>query len=308
MTTHSGIQHPQLWSQRRAGVLLHPTSLPGAGRCGVLGEDARRFIDLIASAGFTVWQVLPLGPVDASRSPYLLTSVHAGNPELLDPGRSQAPTATESDAFYAANHRWLKPYALFMSLRERYDGRPWWEWPRDLREHDPRAITKALEALGEPLRRIIAEQAIFERQWRDLRKYAQARGVLIVGDLPFYVDHDSVEAWWHRGLFKLDASGQPNFVAGVPPDYFSEDGQRWGNPVYDWNNMRSDGFRWWCDRIANQLQRFDAIRIDHFRAFEARMNVPGTTAGNWRWRFDWADIPADFVQRYAALAALHHRR
>ena len=459
LTTDTEIQHPQHWSHRRAGVLLHPTSLPGPGRCGVLGDDARRFVDLIASAGFTVWQVLPIGPVDDSLSPYLLKSVNAGNPELLDPGQSHGPTATEFHEFYAANHRWVKPYALFMSLRERYDGLPWWEWPRNLRELDPQAIAGALEELREPIRQVLVVQAIFERQWSSLKEYAHERGILIVGDLPFYVDHDSVETWWHRGLFKLDAGGQPNFVAGVPPDYFSEDGQLWGNPVYDWNNMRSDGFRWWCNRIAKQLQRFDAIRIDHFRAFEAcweipadsptaregrwepvpgdellmtlqirfpvlplfaedlgtitpevralrdrfdlpgmlvlqfafdgspdnpylarnhkeravvytgthdndttlgwyhaldepmrntvrgslgdaddipaallraaygsvarlavlpmqdllglgseaRMNIPGTTAGNWRWRFDWADIPADFAERYATLAATHHR-
>ena len=285
------VQHPQLWSRRRVGVLSHLTSLPGPGRFGVLGEDARRFIDLIASAGFTAWQVLPIGPVDASLSPYLLKSVNAGNPDLIDPDQSRAPTSDEYHAFYDVNRLWVTPFALFMSLRERYDCAPWWDWPADLRDHEPDTIAAALEELRKPMQRIIAQQIIFERQWSDLQRYAHERGVLIVGDLPFYVDHDSVEVWWHRSLFKLDADGQPDVVAGVPPDYFSEDGQRWGNPVYDWNNMRADGFHWWCDRIAHQLCRFDAIRIDHFRALEACWEIPAgsPTARDGHWE----PVPGD---------------
>ena len=285
LTTGTEIQHPQHWSHRRAGVLLHPTSLPGPRHCGVLGDDARRFVDLIASSGFTVWQVLPIGPVDDDLSPYLLKSVNAGNPELLDPGQSHGPTATEFHEFYAANHRWVKPYALFMSLRERYDGLPWWEWPRNLRELDPQAIAGAIEELREPIRQVLVVQAIFERQWSSLKEYAHERGILIVGDLPFYVDHDSVETWWHRGFFKLDAGGQPNFVAGVPPDYFSEDGQRWGNPLYRWYDMSEDNYSWWTARLRMSFTQADIVRIDHFRGFDAYWEIPASeptaVIGKW---------------------------
>ena len=291
MTADTAIVQPQLWSRRRAGVLLHPTSLPGPGRFGVLGDDARRFVDLIAAAGFTVWQVLPLGPVDASLSPYLLKSVNAGNPDLIDPDQSQATTSPEFHAFYDIHRPWVTPYALFMSLRAQHDGAPWWEWPAGLREHDPQAMAAALTELREPMRQVINQQLLFERQWNDLKQYAHERGILIVGDLPFYVDQDSVEVWWHRGLFKLDAHGQPGVVAGVPPDYFSAEGQRWGNPVYDWNNMRSDGFRWWRDRIASQLHRFDAIRIDHFRALEACWEIPADSPTAHEGH--WESVPGD---------------
>jgi len=282
---------PGLWSHRRAGVLLHPTSLPGPNRCGVLGEDARRFIDLIAAAGFTVWQVLPLGPVDASRSPYLLKSVNAGNPELIDRARFSAPTPDGLRNFCDANRSWLNPYALFAALRQRYAGAPWWEWPTNLRDLDADALAAARAELREPMRGVIFEQYLFDHQWSDLRRYAQERGVQIVGDLPFYVDYDSVEVWWNRSLFKLDANDRPEVVAGVPPDYFSADGQRWGNPVYDWDAMRTDDFRWWRERIAYQLQRFDAIRIDHFRALESCWEIPADapTARDGT----WVPVPGD---------------
>jgi 4-alpha-glucanotransferase len=280
-----------LWSRRRAGVLLHLTSLPGSGASGVIGDDARRFVDLIAAAGFSVWQVLPLGPVDASRSPYLLKSVHAGNPELIDPARAHFPTRGEFRSFYDQNRSWLTPYALFVALRERFGARPWWQWPDGLWEHEPHATAAMLKDLRPVMRRVIVEQIVFERQWQDLKDYAHRRGVRIVGDLPFYVDHDSVEVWWHRKLFKLGLDGQPRFVAGVPPDYFSADGQRWGNPVYDWDAMRADEFDWWCRRIETQLRRFDALRIDHFRALQACWEIPAESPTAREGR--WAAVPGD---------------
>jgi len=291
LTTVNRIEDQQLWSRRRAGVLLHPTSLPGPESSGVFGADARRFIDLIAAAGFTVWQVLPVGPVDASRSPYLLKSANAGDPGLIDPAAANFPTNDEYHAFYDENRSWVTPYALFMALREQFDAAPWWEWPAGVRDHDPHAMATALEDLREPMRAVIVEQILFERQWNALKQYAHDRGVLIVGDLPFYVDHDSVEVWWHRNLFKLAADGQPDFVAGVPPDYFSADGQCWGNPVYDWNSMQREGFRWWCDRIEQQLRRFDAIRIDHFRALQACWEIPADSPTAREG--EWVPVPGD---------------
>lgn len=298
--------------RRRAGVLLHPTSLPG----GVLGEDARRFVDFLASAGFTVWQTLPLGPVDASLSPYQAKSAHAGSTALIDfaelAARGWLPDAMQGaglqarlecvyrnfrdsagagekaafDNFVQQNRAWLLPYSLFEHHRRASGGRPWWEWPAPIRDREPAALTAALAAGRDGLRTIAFEQYLFDRQWQRLRDYANSRGVNLFGDLPFYVDLDSVEAWWHRKLFRIDADGRPEAVAGVPPDYFNADGQLWGNPLYAWEAMRADGYRWWVDRIRAQLRCFDLLRIDHFRGLESYWEVPAgaTTAREGRWR------------------------
>jgi 4-alpha-glucanotransferase len=133
---------------------------------------------------------------------------------------------------------------------------------------------------------LLFEQYLFELQWTALKRYANTRGVLLFGDLPFYVDRNSVEVWWERGLFQLDARGEPLAVAGVPPDYFNEDGQLWGNPLYDWEEMERGGFRWWLRRLHAQLERFDVVRIDHFRALESYWEVRAGAAtareGQWR--------------------------
>jgi 4-alpha-glucanotransferase len=301
--------------RRRAGVLLHPTSLPGP-RGGVIGAEARRFVDFLANAGFTVWQTLPLGPVDASLSPYQMKSAHAGNPELidfddvvdhgwLDETMAGADLATRLRASYGAfreraapgektafdnfvqqSRAWLLPYALFEHHRRRFDRQPWWQWPEPIRQRDPAALTAALAKGRDDLRAIAFEQYLFDRQWQRLREYANTHGVYLFGDMPFYVDLDSVEVWWHRKLFRVAPQGRPEAVAGVPPDYFNADGQLWGNPLYDWDAMRAEGFRWWVDRVRGQLRWFDLLRLDHFRALESFWEVPGcaATARDGRWR------------------------
>ncbi|HHQ14688.1 MAG TPA: 4-alpha-glucanotransferase, partial [Chromatiales bacterium] len=224
----------EVLDRRRAGVLLHPGSLPGPFGSGVLGSEARRFVDLIAAAGFTVWQTLPLGPVDSTLSPYQLKSAFAGNPALIDERETGSLAATDSGsciAFVRRNRRWLLPYALFDALRARYQGVPWWAWPAPLRDREPAAVRHALSQERAAVRRTISTQFMFELQWRALRSYAADKGVSIFGDLPFYVDLDSADVWWHRSLFQLDTEGRPTAVAGVPPDYFSADGQLWGNPL-----------------------------------------------------------------------------
>lgn len=302
--------------RRRAGVLLHPTSLPGAGDSGVLGEDAQRFVDLIAEAGFTVWQTLPLGPVDHSRSPYQMKSAHAGHTGLVDPaplvryGWLQRPPPEAGDgewlaqawagfhaaadlserqaldAFVQSSRSWLLPYALFEHYRRRFSRAPWWEWPRELRDREPKALTRALGEARDELRGIAFGQYAFDQQWQRLREYANGKGVYLFGDLPFYVDLDSVEVWWNRRLFRVDAAGHPEAVAGVPPDYFNADGQLWGNPLYDWDAMQAAGFRWWVERARHQLRRFDLLRVDHFRALESFWEIPAAaaTARSGRWR------------------------
>jgi 4-alpha-glucanotransferase len=302
-----------LLAARRAGVLLHPTSLPGPDSRGTLGADARRFVDWLAAGGFSVWQTLPLGVTDAYGSPYGLRSAHAGDPRFIDgsslgglaevPARMDAsgaggaryasfaalatPAQKRSFAqFVRANRRWLLPYCLFEVFSARFGTAPWWQWPAPYRDRHPVALREGVAASRDSLRAHAFEQYLFALQWAALKRYANDRGVHLFGDLPFYVDRNSVDVWWRRGLFALDAAGAPLAVAGVPPDYFNDEGQLWGNPLYDWDAMLRTGFRWWLDRIAAQLARFDLLRIDHFRALESYWAIPAgaSTArlGEWR--------------------------
>jgi 4-alpha-glucanotransferase len=298
---------------RRAGVLLHPTSLPGPGPRGTLGPDARRFVDWLVAGGFSVWQTLPLGVTDAYGSPYCLRSAYAGDPRFIDaedlgdflvlPGGLDAGAARDAryasfaalaDAeqrrafadFVRARRRWLLPYGLFEVLSARFNQAPWWQWPAPYRERDSTALRACLVANRAQFRAFLFEQYLFELQWIALKSYANERGVYLFGDLPFYVDRNSVEVWWDRRLFALDASGEPLAVAGVPPDYFNSEGQLWGNPLYDWQAMERSGFRWWLARMRAQLARFDLVRIDHFRALESYWEVPAgaptARLGQWR--------------------------
>ncbi len=308
------VQLPGL-DRRRAGVLLHPTSLPGPWEAGVLGPDAYRFIDWLADAGFSVWQMLPIGPVGESLSPYQSTSAFAGNRRLIDPDtgshgeprqggtwpvrrasleaaarglvehvpREQRPGFLE---FWQQERDWLLPYALFRVCRQRYGRQGWWTWPAEIRARQPAAIAGVLSEQADALHAVVAEQYLFDRQWMALKAHAKRRGVLLFGDLPIYADLDSADVWWHRAAFRVDESGRPEAVAGVPPDYFSADGQVWGNPLYAWDRLAADGFRWWVARLRCQLRRFDLLRLDHFRGLEAFWEVPAGAAhargGHWQ--------------------------
>jgi 4-alpha-glucanotransferase len=305
-----------VFARRRAGVLLHPTSLPGPGATGTLGTDALRFVDWLVDGGFGVWQTLPLGPPDLHGSPYTLHSAFAGNPQLIDPGRlaelDELPSGMAFDAVHAApadayrsycelarpeqqhlfvafvqrNRKWLLPYALFELLRARYRHAPWWEWPEDERRRSTEAVRRLLAAERKQLRAIMFRQYLFDLSWSSLKRYANERGVRLFGDLPFYVHIDSVEVWWEPGLFQVDDRGRPTAVAGVPPDYFNEDGQLWGNPLYNWPAHERSGFEWWVRRLGHELTRFDLLRIDHFRALESYWEVPAAakTAREGRWQ------------------------
>jgi 4-alpha-glucanotransferase len=188
--------------------------------------------------------------------------------------------------FVRALRRWLLPYGLFETLSARFDQAPWWQWPSPYRDAEPAALRAVLRADRAQLRAFLFEQYLFELQWTSLKQYANERGVRLFGDLPFYVDRNSVEVWWQRELFALDARGEPLAVAGVPPDYFNAEGQLWGNPLYDWDAMQGDGFRWWVARMREQLRRFDLVRIDHFRALQSYWAVPAGAPsarfGEWR--------------------------
>ncbi len=288
---------------RRAGVLLHPTSLPGSRGCGNIGQDARRFIDFLQSCGITVWQMLPLGPTHADRSPYQCLSVHAGNTGLicLDDlagagwlSSDQAASAPVKECLLAAKagfdatatpeqhtayadfkntHAfWLDAYALYQALRQSQNNRPWYRWPVKLRNWHQAVAVEADHATAEEQVRF--EQYLFFSQWAALHRYANSRGVALFGDMPIYVAHDSADVWANPDLFTIDGKGQPQTVAGVPPDYFSATGQRWGNPLYRWDILEQTDFGWWVERFRTQLELFDLLRLDHFRGFEKFWEIP----------------------------------
>jgi len=197
-------------------------------------------------------------------------------------------TAKQNEAlasFAAAEADWLDDYALFMALKAENGGRPWTEWPQRLAQRDPAALDEARTRLSRAIRRHTLGQFFFYEQWRALKAHANGQGLEIVGDLPIFVAHDSADVWAHADLWRLDANGNPEVVAGVPPDYFSATGQLWGNPHYDWQRMAETRYAWWVKRIRTLLSLVDRIRIDHFRGFAAFWEVPAgePTAVNGRW-------------------------
>jgi len=271
--------------RRRAGVLLHPTSLITPQR-GALGAHARSFIDWLAQAGFAVWQLLPLGPPGGGGSPYWARSDFAGNLAMLD--RQELPDAqaqrADYEAFRDASRDWLEDYVLFEQLAEQLQ-QPWWEWPAELRTRAPPALERVRAQHAAQLEQRRIDQWYFDWQWRALRRYAAQRGIRLFGDLPIYVAPDSVSTWAQPQQFRLQPDGRPALLAGVPPDYFSADGQLWGNPLYDWQQAGRDRFAFWRARFARQLHRFDLVRIDHFRGLAAYWAVPAgaRTARDGRW-------------------------
>jgi 4-alpha-glucanotransferase len=300
---------PRLLERRRSGVLLHPTSLisgEGDATRGALGAAARGFVDWLAQAGFSIWQVLPLGPPGGGGSPYWARSDFAGQVSLIDRNElaELSRLRTDFELFRAAQADWLEDYVLFEALAERFHA-AWWDWPEPFRTRDPKALYRFAREAREQLEQRRIDQWQFDWQWRALRRYAAERGVHLFGDLPIYVAPDSVATWSARAQFQLDAAGRPAQLAGVPPDYFSADGQLWGNPLYDWDQAVRDHFAFWRTRLRRQLQRFDLVRIDHFRGLAAYWAVPSgaSTARDGRWcpapgrelfealRLDFPDLP-----------------
>jgi 4-alpha-glucanotransferase len=277
-----------LLQQRRAGVLLHPTALRGETEPlrGAIGSAARAFIDWMSAGGFSVWQVLPLGAPGVGGSPYWARSDMAGQPSLID--RDELPSLDshrdDYEHFLIEQRDWLEDYVLFDLLSERFQA-AWWDWPDPFRLRDADALARFAIGEREHLEQRRQEQWYFDWQWRALRRYAAERGVYLFGDLPIYVAPDSVSTWAHREQFQLDARGRPAMLAGVPPDYFSADGQLWGNPLYNWAQAERDHFQFWRTRLRHQLRRFDLVRIDHFRGLAAYWAVPAgaKTARDGRW-------------------------
>ncbi len=275
-------------AQRSAGVLLHLSSLP-ASWGAPLGPAALRFADWLGQAGQGWWQMLPVGPTGPGGSPYSSPSAFAGDPALLRAARGRAEGfAVDEDelAAFRRRHRdWLPDWCLYAALKEEHGGAPWWEWAPALRDRDPAALRAARRRLGGALDRHELEQYRFAERWQELRERATARGVRLLGDLPLFVERDSADVWARRELFRLDRSGRPTVVTGVPPDLFSRNGQRWGHPHYRWAAHREEGFRWWLRRFELCLERFDAVRVDHFIGFHRAWEVPAAarTARKGRW-------------------------
>ncbi len=297
---------------RRAGLLLHITSLPGAGDNGCLGREAHRFIDFLHDLGITVWQTLPLNAPHEDNSPYQSLSAHAGNPALIDldwlvdkgwlarkdrcrecGGSAEfARSCLLTKAYYGfllaagREHQhqfqvfcqqqafWLDHFALFIALKNEFQGQPWNLWPEPYRQRETQTLDAARRRLRTELEAIKFQQFVFFSQWQELKNHASRKGLLLFGDIPIFVSYDSADVWMHPDVFKLNDNGEMTVVAGVPPDYFSATGQRWGNPHYNWEYLQDTGFQWWLERMRTQIELFDIVRIDHFRGLEAAWEIP----------------------------------
>ena len=255
--------------ERSAGVICHVGSLGDQA----LGKKARDFVDYIAGAGFSIWQVLPINPAGAGGSPYDSVSAFAGDPAMID--RSEVPDDSGLQEFCDKNAFWLHGYAAYMAIKEKLGGMALIDWPDEYRLADPEESFHTAEKEAPDLvSRIMKEQYWFAAEWNALREYAHSRGVRIMGDLPIYMSADSADLWTNRNIFRTDEDGRLSVHSGVPPDYFSAHGQNWGNPLYDWDELKKDNYGWWRRRIRQCAQRYDILRIDHFRAFSEYWAIP----------------------------------
>jgi 4-alpha-glucanotransferase len=296
---------------RHSGVLMHISSLFGDYSIGSFGKEAKYFIDFLADCKFTYWQVLPFCMVDECNSPYKSYSAFGGNPYFIDlptlfekglltqdelnQNRQETPYSAEFTKLYHTRFNLLQkaaervkdrkkiedfiesdPYLLdfckFMALKKANDEKPWIEWKNE--NYDPEILF---------LWKFI--QYEFANQWDEILKYAHSKGIKLIGDVPIYVDFDSCDVWSNKDLFLLDENYKPKVVAGCPPDYFAKDGQLWGNPIYDWEKMEKDNFKWWSDRLQHLFKMFDGVRIDHFRGISSYWSVPASakTAREGKW-------------------------
>ncbi len=230
-------------------------------------------------------EVTPLGCLDQTRVDW--RGAVALKEELLEKAwrRAAGTPLPELEAFAAAEADWLDDYAVYAALRRAHGEAPWWQWPAPLAQCQREAVVAWRSQHHDEVRRIVFRQWLFHRQWQRVRQQAAARGVRLLGDAPIFVALDSADVWANRRLFRLDPEGRPLVVAGVPPDYFSAEGQLWGNPLYDWERLASEGYRWWIARLAANLRLVDALRLDHFRGFAACWEIPAgaTTAREGRW-------------------------
>jgi 4-alpha-glucanotransferase len=325
------VEEPRvLWKNRSAGMLLHPSSLPGRFGIGDFGPLAYAWVDALARARQKWWQILPLCPTGVGDSPYQSSSTFAGNTNLLSPEEmihdgllDQADLANVQfaedrvdfqhlvpfksflldkawqnfkagraaalrgalDTFCQDKASWLDDFALFRALKDVYGERSWQEWPLDLVRREASSLKKAGDKHADAVGRYRFGQFLFFRQWSNVKKYANEKGIRLVGDVPIFVASDSADVWAHPDLFHLDDRRRPTAVAGVPPDYFSATGQLWGNPLYNWAASKKSGHQWWIARLGATLNQVDVVRLDHFRGFEAYWEIPADSptaqAGHW---------------------------
>ncbi|KAM3364600.1 hypothetical protein ACQJBY_014760 [Aegilops geniculata] len=321
--------------RRRAGVLLHPTSLRGPHGIGDLGDEALAFLDWLHGAGCTLWQVLPLVPPGRKSgedgSPYSGQDANCGNtllisleelvkdgllmenelPDPLDMEYVEFDTVAnlKEPLIAKAAERllqspgelrkqydefkknpdvsgWLEDAALFAAIDSSINAVSWSEWPEPLKDRHPGALKDIYENQKDFIENFMAQQFLFEKQWKRVRSHAQKLGISIMGDMPIYVGYHSADVWANRKSFLLDKNGFPTFVSGVPPDAFSKTGQLWNSPLYDWKSMEADGFAWWVKRIKRALDLYDEFRIDHFRGLAGFWAVPSGSEvamfGSWR--------------------------
>lgn len=306
----------------KSGILMPISSLPSEYGIGSFGQAAYDFVDFLADTGQTCWQVLPLNPTSYGDSPYQSPAMRAGNPYFIDlPALAKQGLLTQQELlaqrhdttrvdygwlfenrypllrkaysrflpndafrdFCAKQGQWLLDYGLFMALKVHHQHRPWTMWPAEYRKID--TARQCVQRFRKEIDFWCWTQYVFAEQWKDLHDYARGKGIMIIGDMPIYVAHDSVDVWSAPERFLLDPDGQPRAVAGFPPDGFSPDGQLWGNPLYDWQQMEKEGFSWWIERIRALNQLYDILRIDHFIGFANYYAVPWPSAtargGTW---------------------------
>lgn len=302
---------------RKSGILLPVSSIPSRYGIGAFSREAYEFVDFLAEAGQSFWQILPLGPTGYGDSPYQSFSTFAGNPyfidleALIEKGwldreecedcdfgeddgyvdyeklylsrfillkkafkRSGIADDEEFRSFQENNAGWLYDYALYMSVKNSFGGKSWIEWDEDIRLRRPEALDRYRKKYAEEIEFYEFQQYLFSVQWCALKKYANQKKIKIIGDLPIYVAFDSADTWANPKLFQLDETCTPTNVAGCPPDAFSATGQLWGNPLYRWEYHKETGYEWWMRRIAWCFERYDVVRIDHFRGFDEYYSIP----------------------------------
>ena len=311
--------------ERTCGLLMPISALPSGEGIGTLGSEAYRFVDFMKEAGQRVWQVLPLNPTNYGDSPYQSCCANALNYYFIDLAKlveeglltkrevraadlgSDARRVDYGKQFYhkiallkKAFGRFRRTedfdsfvkrgeyadFSVFMALKEKFSHRAWTEWDEPYKTYDEEVISAFEKEAREEILFWQFTQYIFLRQWHALQEYVHAAGIRIMGDIPLYLAYDSVEMWKYGSLlFRVDERRTPAAVAGCPPDAFSDDGQLWGNPVYDWEGMKRDGFAWWNKRIEDNLRLFDILRIDHFRGLDRYYAIPygapNARVGEW---------------------------
>ena len=298
--------------EKSSGVLLPIFSLPSSYGIGSFGEEAKKFVDFLVKAKQTYWQILPLNHPSFGDCPYSCYSTYAGNPYLIDLEKlnkdglinnaelkkqkvdfetvdyeyldatrmrilkKAANRFIENDEYrkFCDENDWLDDYCLFLAIKERYENKDWLHWPNRYRARKADALNKFKDKYGKTIREYKVIQYFFYTQWNETKKYANDNGIQIIGDIPFYVAMDSCDVWVNQNLFEISKSFVPKNVAGVAPDYFSQEGQMWGNPLYKWKLMKQDNYAWWIKRIKQQRKLYDVIRIDHFRGFDSYYAIP----------------------------------